>query len=79
MTDSSRKDDPRQQVSQVQEAIDTIVQAFNHPSSMTMDYEVDGSTKQTRFEVTTTDGCATYELVYDGMDADAEPSLSRIE
>jgi hypothetical protein len=79
MTDSSHKDNPRQQVSQLQEAIDTIVQAFSYPSSMTMDYEVDGSTKQTRFEVTTSDGCATYKLVYDGMDDDAEPSLSRIE
>jgi hypothetical protein len=46
---------------------------------MTMDYEVEGSTKRTRFEVATTDGRATYELVYDGSDDDAEPSLSRIE
>lgn len=79
MTDSSRKDRSLQHVSQLQEAIDTIVQAFDHPSSMTMDYEVDGNTKRTRFEVATTDGYTTYELVYEGLDDDAEPSLSRIE
>jgi hypothetical protein len=32
MTDSSREDGPLQQVSQLQEAIDTVVQAFDYPS-----------------------------------------------
>lgn len=71
--------DHPQQASRLQEAIDTIVQAFDHPSSMSVEYDTEEGTKRTIFEVTTTDGQVTYELVYDGRTADAEPHLTRVE
>lgn len=71
------KQSPR--ASQLQEAIDTIVQTFDYPSSVSVDYEAADGTKRTTFEVSTPEGGATYELVYDGSEDDAEPTLSSVE
>lgn len=68
-----------QRASQLQEAIDTVVQAFDYPSSISVDYEAIESTKRTTFEVTTADGSVTYELVYEGTEDEDEPEISRIE
>lgn len=71
--------DYSQQASRLQGAIDMVVQAFDYPSSMSVEYDAEKGTKRTIFEVTTTDGQVTYELVYDGRTADAEPHLTRVE
>lgn len=64
---------------QVQEAIDTILQSFDHPRTMSLEYTSNEGTKRTQIEVTTDAGAETYELVYDGRRDDQEPELSRVE
>lgn len=65
--------------SQLQEAIDTLVQSFEYPASMSIEYAVDDGTKRTVFTVETADETAKYEVVYDGATDEAEPELSRLE
>lgn len=64
---------------QLQEAIDTVVQLLDYPESISIEYTTEGEQKQTRFEVSTTDGSATYELIYNGRDENAKPELRQIE
>lgn len=64
---------------QVQEAIDTILQSFDHPRTLSLQYTSDEGIKRTRIEVTTHAGAKAYELVYDGRQEDQEPELSRVE
>jgi|GEM_PF-1919718 hypothetical protein len=61
--------------SKIQEAIDTIVQAFDHPVSISLEHTIVDGEKQTRFEVTTDSEVVCYELRYDGLDETAEPEL----
>lgn len=63
---------------QLQEAVDVILQQFDHPSSISITYEyADG--QHTTFEVETADGTVAYELVYDGSRDDVEAELDRLE
>lgn len=57
---------PSRSTSQLQEAIDTIVQAFGHPETISVTYTFEDGQKRTMVEVPTGDGTTTYELVYDG-------------
>lgn len=61
--------------STIQEAIDTIVQAFDHPSSISLEHRIVDGEKETRFEVTTESEVVCYELRYDGLDDTAEPEI----
>lgn len=63
----------------LQEAIDVILQRFDHPPSVSVHYEYVDGRKQTTFEVVTADGTDKYELVYDGSRDDVEPELSRVD
>lgn len=60
---------------QLQEAIDTIVQTFDHPDAISIEYTFVDGVKQTKFHVPTEDGETTYELVYDGQTDEAEPEF----
>jgi hypothetical protein len=70
---------PSGSTSQLQEAIDTIVQSFGHPETVSVTYTLEGGQKRTLIEVSTDDGTTIYELVYDGQDDDAEPELKSVE
>lgn len=65
--------------SRLQEAIDTIVQEFDHPTRVSIKYSLNDGTKQTIFTVETVDGDITYELVYDGRHDEVEPELTYLE
>lgn len=65
--------------SQLQEAVDTIVQSFGHPDAVSLTHTLEDGIKRTRFEISDGDETACYELVYDGQDDDAEPQLRRVE
>jgi hypothetical protein len=75
MVDAER--DPSRSTSQLQEAIDIIVQSFGHPETISITYSFEDGQKQTIIEVPTSDGTTTYELIYRGGD-DAEPSLKSV-
>lgn len=64
---------------QLQEAVDVILQQFDHPSSISITYEYVDGRRHTTLEVATADGTVAYELVYDGSRDDAEPGLDRVE
>ncbi|MFC7116654.1 MULTISPECIES: hypothetical protein [Halobacteriales] len=70
---------PSESTSQLQEAIDTIVQAFSHPETISVTYTFEDGQKRTMIEVPTGDGATTYELVYNGQDDDAEPELKSVD
>lgn len=70
---------PPDRASQLQEAVDMIVQTFDHPTTLSIDYTVTGGEKQTTVDVVTPNGTVTYELVYDGRDDESEPELTRCE
>lgn len=76
MVDSQRI--PSGSTSQLQEAIDTIVQSFGHPETISVTYAFENGQKQTRIEVPAGDGTTTYELVYDGQDDNAEPEIKSV-
>lgn len=67
---------PSRRASRLQEAIDTIVQAFDHPENVTIEYAVEGREKRTTFEIGAGADAAVYELVYDGRDEETEPDLT---
>lgn len=73
MTSESEGDDLRGAA--LQEAVDAIVQEFDHPGELVVRYTVDDGTKTTTFEVPDSDD--QVELVYDGTDDDADPRVSR--
>lgn len=68
---------PAESASQLQEAIDTIVQTFQHPPEISIKYTVSEGAKQTLIEVQRTDEESTYELVYNGELGESEPELTR--
>lgn len=70
---------PTSRASQLQEAIDAIVQSFDHPAEISIDYRADHGQKQTIFDILASDGDETYELVYDGRDDAAEPELTQVD
>ncbi|MFC7195061.1 hypothetical protein ACFQL4_10985 [Halosimplex aquaticum] len=61
----------------MQEAIDTIAQVFDHPSSLSVRYTTADGIKRTTFELNATD--ESFEVTYDGGDETAEPQLSRLD
>lgn len=69
--------DPTRQAAQLQEAIDTIAQAFDHPSSLSIRYEVTDGEKITIIGQKLTG--EKFELTFDGRKDDAEPELVRID
>lgn len=69
---------PSGSTSQLQEAIDTIVQSFGHPETISITYTFEDGQKRTMIEVPTGDDTTTYKLVYDGQDDDAEPALKSL-
>lgn len=70
------KDVPTARASQLQEAIDTIAQTFDHPDSLSIQYTFEEGEKQTIFTIQRADGQNTYRLRYDGSEADSEPVLT---
>lgn len=66
---------PTGSISQLQEAIDTIVKAFDHPEELSVDYTFQNGVKRTIIEISTGEDSNAYELVYDGQDENAEPEL----
>ncbi|UPV77148.1 hypothetical protein M0R89_23185 (plasmid) [Halorussus limi] len=64
---------------QLQEAIDTIVQTFDYPAELSIQYSFIEGTKRTEVEIQTSEAVATYELVYDGERDEAEPELTQID
>ncbi len=77
MTEKRAPQSPK--AAELQEAIDTIVQTFDHPVELSIHYSFEEGTKRTEIEIQTSEAVATYELVYDGGRDDAEPDLTRIE
>ena len=70
---------PVEDAPKLQEAVDTVVQAFGHPATLAVEYSFDGSEKRTLFEVTTAEERVSYELVYDGRRDETEPELVRLD
>jgi hypothetical protein len=70
---------PTGNASQLQEAIDILVQMFDHPSTLSIEYHFDTGTKQTVFEVQTAEDVLTYELRYEGQHDEMEPEIIRRE
>lgn len=70
---------PKRNAPLLQEAIDSLIQHFDHPESLSIEYTTSGRTKQTTFELETADENVTYKLVYDGTTDDVEPEFSRID
>lgn len=68
---------PSKRSSQLQEAIDTIVQIFDHPDTIAIDHTFESGQKRTTFEIVTPEGTVSYELVYEGQDEKSEPELTR--
>lgn len=66
---------PTGSISQLQEAIDTIVKAFDHPDDISVEYTFQNGVKRTIIEIPTGADRNAYELVYDGQDENAEPEL----
>lgn len=64
--------------SQLQEAVDSIVQSFGHPDAISLTHTLEDGIKRTRFEISDGDDTTCYELVYNGQDDDAEPQFRRI-
>lgn len=64
---------------QLQEAIDTILQQFDHPTAISVEYITRDGRKYMTSVVETADETVKYELVYDGSRDDAEPELSRVD
>jgi hypothetical protein len=75
MVDAHRS--PSGSTSQLQEAVDTIVQTFGHPETISIAYTFENGLKRTIIKVPTDDGTTSYELVYDGQD-DAKPELKSV-
>lgn len=71
--------EPSENTSQLQEAIDTIAQSFDHPDTISITYTSEDGRKRTTIEVATEGHAVTYELGYDGRDDDAEPELKVID
>jgi hypothetical protein len=65
--------------SQLQEAIDTIVQSFGHPDTITLTHTLEKGIKRTQIEISDGDMVVCYELMYDGQDDDSEPQLRRVD
>ena len=74
---SSRPDST--DAAQLQEALDVILQRFDHPSSISVKYEYVDGRKHMTFKLETVDGTDTYEFVYDGSRDDVEPELFRVD
>jgi hypothetical protein len=70
---------PTGNTAQLQEAIDTVVNVFDHPEELSVNYTFENGTKRTIIEVSTGEDRNTYELVYDGQDEDTEPELNSID
>jgi hypothetical protein len=70
---------PTDKASQLQEAIDRIVQTFDHPAALSIEYHFDTGTKRTAFEIQTSDDVLTYELRYDGQRDEMEPEIIQCE
>lgn len=62
----------------LQEAIDSIVQTFGHPEALKLSYENTGQEKRTIIEFADDAETVTYELRFDGSEADNEPELVSI-
>lgn len=70
---------PPRSTSQLQEAIDTIVQSFGHPGAISVDYTFEDGQKRTTIEIPTEEDRVVYELIYDGQDDNAEPELRPVD
>lgn len=63
----------------VQEAIDTIVQAFDYPQAFELTYTSEKGTKRSIIEISDGEPGMTYELRFDGGQEDTEPTLTTIQ
>lgn len=77
MTDEESQ--PQPEASRLQEALDAIRRAFDHPDSLTVRHTPADGASDTRFEVETDDGTRTYRLRYDPTDDSAEPEIDLVE
>lgn len=62
---------------QLQEAIDVIVQTFDYPAALSIEYTFDAGTKRTTFVIQTAEENTIYELQYDGHHDEAEPRITQ--
>lgn len=67
---------PVDNASQLQEAIDSIVQTFDYPGTLSIQYTYDDDAKRTIFEIRTGEREINYELRYNGYE-ETEPELTR--
>lgn len=70
---------PSRSPSQLQEAIDMVVQAFDHPEMISIDHTLEDSEKRTIFEVTVDGEISRYKLVYEAGNKESEPELVRLD
>lgn len=70
---------PSMNASRIQEAIDMIVQTFDHPQELSLQYAVDDGTKRTVIKIQTDEKTHEYEVSYDGQRDGAEPMLTRLD
>lgn len=68
---------PADNASQLQEAIDVIVQTFDYPAALSIEYTCDAGTKRTAFEIQIAEEETTYDLYYDGHRDEAEPRVTQ--
>lgn len=77
MTDGGSQ--PQPEASRLQEALDTIRRAFDHPDTLTIRHTTVDDESETRFEVKADDETWTYRLRYDPRDDSAEPEIVLVE
>lgn len=64
--------------SSIQEAIDSIVQAFDYPEELSMEYTSTDGRKVTQIEINREDNSEKFEVQFRGNEPDEEPVLRRI-
>lgn len=71
---------PADNASQLQEAIDTIIQTFDHPKTLSIEYTLDRGIKRTTFQISTSEKEEViYELSYDGQRDETEPKIAHLK
>lgn len=70
---------PHSEASRLQEAVDTIVSAFDHPETLDIRYTALDDQTETHFEIERDGDTETYRLQYAPRDDSAEPEVSHVE
>lgn len=67
------------EASRLQEAVDTIVSAFDHPEMLDIRYSALDDRTETHFEIERDGDTETYRLQYDPRDDSSEPEIIHVE